>query len=263
MRYLQILAFSTLADITLAAQFKTGQLGFLLGGLVEGDGAATGFFSYDESSSATADGVNIIAPTVDGVAKAKGRWLRHSAAFTKGQGFTLVQPASGSIAVEHKGLGGGVVQSTFTLTAARMSVTDAGASGSFGTMKLLTLPQGGLRTMGCRQNYTAFAEGAALTGAAGDASFKIGVGTVAKAAVADGALAGANDDDIGGEITITLAGGTGAGTLVDGLSATNDGTTTAPSFNLNWSGTAATIDANSTIDITGTITILWSMLGDD
>jgi hypothetical protein len=262
MQYRNVLAFATLAEVATAFQFKTGQLAFVDGNLAVGDGGA-GFLSYDEASSATADGVNVIAPVKDGITLTKGRWLRHTGVFAKGGAFTLAQPTSGSIAVEHKGLGGGMVQSTFTLTAARVPVTDAAGSGSHGSLKLLTLPQGGLRTFGCRQNYTAFAEGSALTGGAGDAVFDIGVGSVAKAAAADGALGGANDDDIGGEIAVTLVGGTAAATLVDGLSATNDGTTTPSSFNLNVSGTAATIDATSYIDVTGTITILWSMLGDD
>jgi hypothetical protein len=32
---------------------------------------------------------------------------------------------------------------------------------------------------------------------------------------------------------------------------------------LNWSGTAATIDANSTIDVTGTVEIFGLRMGDD
>ncbi len=34
-------------------------------------------------------------------------------------------------------------------------------------------------------------------------------------------------------------------------------------LNLNWSGTAATIDATSTIDVTGTIRVVGVLLGDD
>src|SRR5688572_10637957 len=97
---------------------------------------------------------------------------------------------------------------TFTLTAARIPVTDAGGSGSHGTLKLFDFHQGSIAYLGARQNYTAFAEGAALTGAAGDAVFDIGVGSVAIGAAADGALA-TTSDDIGDEIAVTLSGGTG------------------------------------------------------
>lgn len=175
---------------------------------------------------------------------------------------TLNQPASGSVTlnVTRQGF---FYRMDFTLNSARISVTDGAGSGSYGSLKLFDFAEKALTFLGCRQNYTAFAEGAALTTAAGDAAFKIGVGSVAKAAAADGALAGANDDDIGGEISVTLSGGTGTGTGLTSTPAAADGTATAKDLNLNWSGTAATIDANSTIDVTGTITVLVADLGDD
>jgi hypothetical protein len=176
-------------------------------------------------------------------------------------GSTLGTAAAGTIAAVHE-LGGIVNRSTFTLTGASIPVTDDGASGSFGTLNLFTFPAGGIAFLGSRQDYTAFAEGAALTGAAGDAAFEIGLGTVAIAAVADGALAATNDD-IGGDVNVTLSEGTGTGTGFTGAGVVFDGTTTAATLNLNWSGSAATIDANSTITVTGTITVLWSSLGDD
>jgi hypothetical protein len=174
-------------------------------------------------------------------------------------GSTLGTAASGTITATHE-LGGLVNRSTFTLTNAQIPVTDATTSGSHGTLKLFTFPAGGIAFLGSRQNYTAFAEGAALTTAEGDAVFEIGLGTAAIAAAADGALAATNDD-IGGDVNVTLSGGTGTGTGFTGAGA--DGTTTAATLNLNWSGSAATIDATSTIDVTGTITVLWSGLGDD
>jgi hypothetical protein len=174
----------------------------------------------------------------------------------------LAQPASGSVSVAVHRVGP-FVRLDFTLSAARISVTDAAGSGSFGALKLWDWGQQALVYMGCRQDYTAFAEGAALTTAAGDAVFDIGVGTVAKAAAADGALGGATDDDIGGEIAITLSGGTGTGTLVNATNAAVNGTGTAGDIVLNWSGTAATVDASSTIDVTGTISIACMLLGDD
>jgi hypothetical protein len=153
---------------------------------------------------------------------------------------------------------------TFTMTALQISVTDGAASGSHGSTKLFDLVQGGVAFLGCRQNYTAFAEGAALTGAAGDASFEIGVGTTAISAAADGTLGNGANENVGQAVAVTLAGGTGTGTAFDGAKTTAiDGTATAVDLNLNWSGTAATIDANSTITVTGTITVLGVLLGDD
>ena len=155
-----------------------------------------------------------------------------------------------------------IVTLTFTLTAVQMTVTDAGVSGSHAGLKLFDLNQYAVAILGARQDYTAFAEGAALTGAAGDAVFEIGVGSVIISAAADGIL-GATNDDICGDVNITNSGGTGAGTLVQGATAVLDGTTTAVDLNLNWSGTAVTIDATSTIDVTGTIQIVLALLGDD
>jgi hypothetical protein len=151
----------------------------------------------------------------------------------------------------------------FTLTAASIPVTDAAGSGSSGSLKLFDFNPGAFSILGCRQDYTAFAEGAALTGAAGDAAFIMGVGTAA-ANAGDAALT-STEVDIGiATGTITLSGGTGAGTQVNGaIVAGTNGTATASDIILNWSGSAATIDANSTIAVTGTIEIVGVFMGDD
>jgi hypothetical protein len=171
-------------------------------------------------------------------------------------------PTSGTVVLTDAGSVWPRFNFLFTLTAARIVVTDAAASGSHGALKLFDFVPGGIAFHACRQNYTAYAEGAVLTGAVGDAVFDIGVGSVAKAAAADGALGGATDDDIGGEIATTLSSGTGTGTL-HSPAAVIDGTSTACDLVLNWSGTAATIDGTSYIDVTGTIQVAGTFLGDD
>lgn len=176
---------------------------------------------------------------------------------------TVGTPASGTITVTEEQFGSLIV-TRFTLTAARISVTDGAGSGSHGSLKIYDLPEGAVSFLGARQDYTAFAEGAALTGAAGDASFEIGVGTTAISAAADGTLGNGVNENVGQAVTVTLSGGTGTGTAVDGAKTTAlNGTATALDLYLNWSGTAATIDASSTIDVTGTITVAWLFLGDD
>lgn len=177
-------------------------------------------------------------------------------------GATLGTATAGTISAVHEVVGS-LIKTTFTLTGARVPVTDAAGSGSFGTLKLLTLPQSGVSYLGCRQNYTAFAEGAALTGAVGDAVHVLSVGSAALAAAADGTLATTSIDIGGKTASITNSGGTGAATLFTGAGTAIDGTSTAASINLNWSGTAATVDASSTIDVTGTITVVYALLGDD
>lgn len=171
-------------------------------------------------------------------------------------------PAAGTTSVVISRTGP-VVQLDFTLTAAQITVTDGAASGSYGALKLFDFVQQGVSFLGCRQNYTAFAEGAALTTAAGDAVFEIGVGTTAISAAADGTLGNGVNENVGQAVSVTDSGGTGVGTAFDYSRAAIDGTATALDLYLNWSGTAATIDANSTIAVTGTITVICALLGDD
>lgn len=155
---------------------------------------------------------------------------------------------------------------TFTLTAVSITVTDAAGSGSSGSLKLFDFAPGGVCPLACRQDYTAFAEGSALTTAVGDASFVMGLGSVA-ANAGDAALTGTEVDF--GAVTgvLTNSSGTTTGTKFSGAglntSAALDGTTTPVDLYLNWSGSAATIDANSTISVTGTITVIGLMMGDD
>ena len=176
---------------------------------------------------------------------------------------TTTQPAAGTIeTVVRRAPGSTFFTITYTLTGARMTVTDAGAGGSFGTLSLLDLPQTGVVWLGCRQNYTAIVGATALTTGAGDAVLAIGVGSTAIAAAADGVLAAANRD-IGGNVAVTQSGNTGSGTAHTASNLAVDGTATATKINLNVSGTAATVDATSTLDITGTITVAGVLLGDD
>lgn len=157
---------------------------------------------------------------------------------------------------------GPVKQLTFTLSAVSITVTDAAGSGSSGSLKIFDFVQAAMTVLGCRQDYTAFAEGAALTGGAGDAAFVMGLGSAA-ANAGDGALTGTEVDFGSVTGTITLSGGTGTGTQVSGALGAINGTATATDLYLNWSGTAATIDASSTISVTGTITVTVCFLGDD
>lgn len=176
---------------------------------------------------------------------------------------TVNQPASGYIdctVVKDNN----TVRLDFVLRKARISVTDGTTNGSYGALKIFDFVEGALSFLGCRQDYTAFAEGSALTTAAGDAAFEIGVGTTAIGAAADGTLGNGVNENVGQAVAVTLSSGAGAGTAVDGAKTTAlNGTGTAVDLYLNWSGTAATIDASSTIDVTGTISVTVTLLGDD
>lgn len=176
----------------------------------------------------------------------------------------VAQPVSGSVSAAMRKIGN-IATITFTLTAVRIAVTDTGAPGSWGATKIFDFVEQGLVFLGARFNQVSAVEGAALTTGAGDAVYAIGLGTTAIAASADGVLAAANTN-IGTSVTITDVAGTGAGTFVAApavATAGVNGTGTASDIYLNWSGTAASIDANSTIDITGTATVMVALLGDD
>jgi len=176
---------------------------------------------------------------------------------------TVAQPTSGTVAVTAQRFGPFFVLD-FVLTAARIPVTDGAGSGSYGTLKIFDFVESGIAFLGSRQDYTAFVEGAALTTAAGDAVHVLGLGSAAITTARDGTLT-STEQDIGTVTSsITNSGGTGVGTKHTGaVTAAVDGTSTAKDLNLNWSGTAATIDANSTIDVTGTLRVVGVLLGDD
>lgn len=149
----------------------------------------------------------------------------------------------------------------YNLASVVMTVTDAAGAGSFSNVKLFDFNEGAVMFLGARQNYSAFvADG---TGVTATVVFDIGVGTVAKTAAADGALGGATDDDIGGEIAVTLGTTVLPASLISTAPAGSDGTATARDLYLNFSGTAATVAGNGTLAVTGTITVVGVLLDDD
>lgn len=177
-------------------------------------------------------------------------------------GSQSAQPTSGSVELNVRRVGD-LYRMDFTLRAARIPVTDAAGSGSSGSLQLFDFVQAAIIPIASRQDYTAFVEGSALTTAAGDAVHVLGLGSAA-ANAGDKSLTGAEVDFAPVTGDITNSGGTATATKMGGAtSAAIDGTTTATDLYLNWSGSAATIDANSTIDVTGTITLLVALLGDD
>jgi hypothetical protein len=177
---------------------------------------------------------------------------------------TAAQPTSGAVYLDARYDNYPYFSLTFTFAAARVPVTDGAGSGSSGTLKIFDFNQGGISFLGCRQDFSAFAEGSALTTGAGDAVHVLGIGTASATTARDGTLTG-NEQNVGNVTSqITNVAGTGATTRFTGAVTTSmDGTATALDLYLNWSGTAATIDANSTIDVTGTVTVTGVFIGDD
>lgn len=174
---------------------------------------------------------------------------------------TLATPASGTLTGVLKYLGG-FVHITLTLDAVRIAVTDATTSGSYGSTKLMDLASGSWHFISSRVDYTAYEVDG--TGVPNDTVFDIGIGTGAIDTAADGVLTGsATYDNVSAKVDQTLSGGTTTGTALDACNVSVDGTATALDLNLNWSGTAATVDGDGTIDVTGTVTIVAAWMGDD
>jgi len=175
-------------------------------------------------------------------------------------GTIAAQPASGSVKITEASVNGRFFSMKFTFTAARVTVTDAAASGSSGSLKIFDFNEGVVQVLGSSHTWSGFTEGPALTGGANDAAFVIAFGSAA-ADAGDGALTG-TEVNFGATKSITLP-STGLNvTTVTAAQTPLDGTATAVDLYLNWSGSAATIDANSTIDVTGSFYV-WGFMGAD
>lgn len=144
-----------------------------------------------------------------------------------------------------------------TLTGATFATHDGTTSGAYGTLPIFTFQTGVVRYLSCSQIYTALVESSAVDTGAGDIVHVLAVGTAAIAAAQDKTFAAtATCKDIGDQTSdITNSGGTGSGTKFSASTALVDGRSTAAKLNLNWSGGAATSDADGTMSVTGTITV--------
>ncbi len=151
----------------------------------------------------------------------------------------------------------------FTLTNVAVTHTDAGASGSSGSVKIFDFAEGMVTILGARMNLT-FLGDALIDSNAGDMAFKVALGTAA-ADAGDGALTGAEADvcTISGTITLSSKAGALASFPSVAVLTPLDGTGTAKDIYFNESGTAATSDANGVLTVSGTITVAGVFLGDD
>lgn len=175
---------------------------------------------------------------------------------------TLTQPTSGRIEMtdlKHDAKSG-VARVDFTFRRARIPVTDAAGSGSYGSYAFFQFGEQAISFLGSRQDYTSYVSDG--TGVPADTAFEIGIGTAAIAAAADGTLGNGVNENIGQAVTQTLSDGTTTGTAVTNGSVVN-GTGTACKMALNFSGSAATVDGNGWLDVNGTLSVSFLFLGDD
>lgn len=148
----------------------------------------------------------------------------------------------------------------FTLTAVAITHTDAAGSGSSGSIKIFDFVAGAILPIGCRTNLTLTSD--VTMDVAGDMAGVFALGTAA-ADAADGALTG-TEVNFAATKAFTLSSNTLAvGTNLTGVGTAIDGTSTAADLYLNESGSAATSDANGVLTVSGTITVIGVLLGDD
>lgn len=149
-------------------------------------------------------------------------------------------------------------KTVITLSSTEITMTDATTNGSHGTQKVYDFPAGAIQIMGASYDLTTTAgsggivDAAALVGSLGSAA----VGT-------DNATLTGTEADLIASTSGTLSSGTGTlknhGSIV---TTAFDGTSTAMDAHLNLAVPDADSSSNDTITVSGTITIVWSNLGD-
>lgn len=157
---------------------------------------------------------------------------------------------------------GNIATLDFTLASVAITHTDAAGSGSSGSLKIFEFAPQGVLALGSRSNLT-FAGDTLIDGNQGDMAFVYALGSAA-ANAGDGALTGTEVDfaAVSGTITLSSFAATSA-SLLKGVGTAADGTSTPVSLYFNESGSAATSEANGVLTVSGTITLVVALLGDD
>ena len=167
--------------------------------------------------------------------------------------------AAASISVAVAESSAGDIKTVMTLDNVSIAMTDATTAGSHGSLKLYDFPEGNLLFLGgtCDLTVTAGEGGitdtAAVVGSVGTAT----VGT-------DNETLTTTEADLIPSTASTLTAGVGAtkGKTVTAGVVVFDGTTTAKDAWLNYAVPDADSTANDTLIVSGTITLVWSNLGD-
>ncbi len=156
----------------------------------------------------------------------------------------------------------GYVELDFTFTNVAVTWTDAGAGGASGSIKIFDFVEGAWQSLGSRSNLT-FASDTTMD-VAGDLAMVYAFGSVA-ANAGDAALTGTEVDfvPISGTVTFSANAATSATLLKAAGAAVVDGTATASDYIMNFSGSAATSDANGVLTVNGTHSVRLIKLGDD
>ena len=168
---------------------------------------------------------------------------------------------------------GAVHKTVITFDEMAMVSTDGAivaSDGAWGTQKLYTFPEGYIQILGAYAVFPITKIAATLGGLVGfktTSNFELGVGTVAAANAAAFDLDGATEEDIIAALVVDLTSKTSDAEEAGALTSVTpfDGTTTAKELHLNFR-TSADADHGPLDDIltvSGTLTIVWTILGDD
>lgn len=166
--------------------------------------------------------------------------------------------ASTSVAVSESAAG--AIKTVLTLSNVSITMTDATTAGSHGSLKLYDFPACNLLFLGGTTNLTITA------GAGGITDTAAVVGSVGTTTVGtDNATLTTTEADLIPSTASTLTGGIGAtkGKTVTAGVVVFDGTATAKDAWLNFAVPDADSTANDTLVVSGTITLVWSNLGDN
>lgn len=153
----------------------------------------------------------------------------------------------------------GTIRTTLQLSNAVVTMTDATTAGCHGSVKLYDFPACNLLFLGATCDLTVTA---GTGGIADTAAVVAAIGTTA-VSTADATLT-TTEADLIPSTAATLTAGAGAAkgkTLTAGV-VVFDGTTTAKDAYLNFAVPDAGSTGNDTLIVSGTITLVWSNLGD-
>lgn len=174
-----------------------------------------------------------------------------------GVGTSGVAPAgSGVVASESNG----VQRTVLRLTNTVITMTDAGAAGCHGSLKVYDFPAGNIAFLGATSDLSILAGVGGITDTAAVVG---GVGT-ATVGVGDATLT-TTEQDLVPSTAATLTAGAGAfdgESLTAGIAVFN-GTDTPIDAWLNFAVPDAGSTANDTLTVNGTITLVWANLGDN
>jgi hypothetical protein len=166
-------------------------------------------------------------------------------------------PVNASIATTNSSAG--MTKTVITLSGLEVEMVDAGAAGSHGSVKLYDFPECNLFFLGGTCDLTIVAGEGGLTDTAAV------VGAVGTAAVGtDNATLTTTEADLIPSTASTLTAGAGVtkGKTLTAGAVVFDGTATAKDAFLNFAVPDAGSTEDDTLTVSGTITLVWSNLGD-